>query len=371
MTGAARRVGAVVVVVVAASAIGAAAGPWRSGRPDAPERAVAVTPDRTTADARRFLEAYVAADGRVVRHDQGGDTVSEGQAYALLVSVGLGDRATFDKVWAWTAVNLQRPDGLLAWRWADGAVVDPEPAADADLDTAWALALAARRWPRGGYASAARALADAVDAHETARLGDGTSVLAAGPWALRASTDGRPVVVNPSYASPVAESVLAADGLADPALGAARHAGGRRVVSALIERRGVPTDWARASQDGTTDPADSPTRSGRGRFGWDAVRVSLRFAASCDAADREIAAQLWPAFESGAGVEEMGDHPARLVGAAAAAAARAPERAHQLLDEASESDAARPTYYGSALAALGRLLLGTDRLGGCPPLARR
>ena len=371
MSRAARRLGLVAVALVAASAIGAAAGPWRASRHGAPERAVAVTADRTTSDARRFLEAYLAADGRVVRHDQGGDTVSEGQAYALLVSVGVGDRATFDRVWAWTTVNLQRPDGLLAWRWADGAVVDPEPAADADLDAAWALALAARRWPRGGYEDAARTIADGVAAHETAQLSDGTSVLAAGPWAIRSAADGRPVVVNPSYASPVAESVLAADGLADPTLGAARRAGARRVVAALLEDRGVPTDWARVSQDGTTDPADSPTEAGGGRFGWDAVRVPLRFAPSCDPADRSLAAQLWPAFQAGAGVEAMRDHPARLVGAAAAAAADAPERAQALLDEASESDTARSTYYGSALTALGRLLLGTDRLGGCPPLARR
>ena len=28
----------------------------------------------------RFLDRYVQDDGRVVRHDQGGDTVSEGRA---------------------------------------------------------------------------------------------------------------------------------------------------------------------------------------------------------------------------------------------------------------------------------------------------
>ena len=44
----------------------------------------------------RFLDAYVDPDGRVVRRDQGGDTVSEGQAYALLLATAVGDEATVD-----------------------------------------------------------------------------------------------------------------------------------------------------------------------------------------------------------------------------------------------------------------------------------
>ena len=33
-----------------------------------------------------FLRRYVDGDGRVVRRDQGGDTVSEGQAYGMLIA---------------------------------------------------------------------------------------------------------------------------------------------------------------------------------------------------------------------------------------------------------------------------------------------
>ena len=87
----------------------------------------------------RFLDRYVDDDGRVVRHDQGGDTVSEGQAYAMLLAVAADDRDRFAQVWDWTRAHLQRGDGLLAWRWAGGRVVDDEPATDADLDAARAL----------------------------------------------------------------------------------------------------------------------------------------------------------------------------------------------------------------------------------------
>ncbi len=44
---------------------------------------------------RAFLTGYVRENGRVVRTDQGGDTVSEGQAYAMLVAVALGDADNF------------------------------------------------------------------------------------------------------------------------------------------------------------------------------------------------------------------------------------------------------------------------------------
>ena len=81
-----------------------------------------------SATGQAFLDAYVDPDGRVVRRDQGGDTVSEGQAYALLIAVALGDRERFTAVWTWTRDHLQRPDKLLSWRWTDGAVVDANSA---------------------------------------------------------------------------------------------------------------------------------------------------------------------------------------------------------------------------------------------------
>lgn len=366
-----RAFGAVVLVFVVATGAGVSAGLLRHEDGPGPARASLSPPSAATVDGRRFLDTYVDPDGRVVRRDEGGDTVSEGQAYALLVAVALDDRATFDRVWAWTASNLRRPDGLLSWRWADGAVVDGEAAADADLDAAWALSLAARRWPLGGYARPARELASAIGALETVAAGEGRTVLAAGPWAVGATGAGDAAAVNPSYLSPVADAVLAQAGYIDAAAAASRAAGGRHVVTALLDERGIPTDWARVGADGTVSPADGATGGGDGRFGWDAVRVSLRFAASCDPADRAIAARVWTVMLNGAGVDEMGDHPARLTAAAAAAAAAGdPERATELLDEASTQDQEHPTYYGSALTALARILLGTDRLGGCPPLDR-
>ena len=82
----------------------------------------------STSDAAAFFARYVTADGRVVRLDQNNDTVSEGQAYALLIAVTQNDAKRFATVWNWTRRNLLRPDGLLAWHWSGGKVVDPSTA---------------------------------------------------------------------------------------------------------------------------------------------------------------------------------------------------------------------------------------------------
>src|SRR5439155_21267 len=91
---------------------------------------------------REFLERYTAPDGRVRRLDQGDDTVSEGQAYGLLVAAALDDTGRFDAIWGWTRRHLRRSDGLLASHWQRGRVVDPQAATDADLDAARALLVA-------------------------------------------------------------------------------------------------------------------------------------------------------------------------------------------------------------------------------------
>ncbi|MGQ0616450.1 MAG: glycosyl hydrolase family 8 [Acidimicrobiia bacterium] len=293
----------------------------------------------------RFLDSYLDDDGRVVRRDQGGDTVSEGQAYAMLVTVAAGDRARFDRAWRWAQENLLRPDGLLSWHWADGGVVDEQPASDADLDAAHALVLAGQRFGDPALTAAGARLAAAVLDHETVTMG-GQLRLAAGPWAIG---DDR-VVVNPSYAAPAAFAVLG------------RATGDPRWEELLVSARAeleiltegwsrLPPDWAAVGEDGTVRAATGPSgEAGAGTSGFDAVRVPVRWAASCTAADREPAARLAGALETGAGVS---GHPVGEVARAAALAAggRADE-AGRALSDATAAARSRPTYYGSAWVAL-------------------
>ena len=92
-----------------------AAAPTPGARPGPPPPAVS-----------RFLAAYVRPDGRVWRPDQGGDTVSEGQAYGLLLAEAAGRDDLFGQIWYWTQAHLQRPDGLFAWHAdAAGHILDP------------------------------------------------------------------------------------------------------------------------------------------------------------------------------------------------------------------------------------------------------
>ena len=303
-----------------------------------------------------FLDRYVQDDGRVVRTDQGGDTVSEGQAYAMLLAVADGDADRFARVWDWTRTHLRRPDGLLAWRWADGHVVGREPAADADLDAARALSLAAERFGEPSYREASRALMRAIVRGETAWAADRT-VLVAGSWARD------PAVVNPSYWSPRAYQQLGFDKVAESS---------RQLVQRLVAS-GLPPDWARVEPSGIV-PSGAPS-GGEPAYSYDAVRVPVRLAESCDPADRSLAAQMWPRLRSdpGAAARRLdgtpatdAEHPAALVGAAAAArAAGEGATATSLLDRAAELDRDHPTYYGAAWVDLGRAMLVDHSLGRC------
>jgi endoglucanase len=323
--------------------------------------------------ARGFLDSYVDDDGRVVRHDQGGDTVSEGQAYAMLVAAAIGDRKTFTDVWMWTTAHLLRPNGLLSWRWADGAVVDPSSASDADLDAARALVVAGRVFAAPDLVAEGVALGQAVLDLETVQTGAGR-VLVAGDWARSA-----PYPYNPSYASPVATAVLA-EASGDPRW-AELATGSRTVTAALLAKADLPPDWAQVQQDGTVEAM--PGALGRGvsvRYGYDAARTPVRLAESCSAEDRALAADMvTPLSRAGSGAQlDLGGTPlddensvvAAMGQAAAAAAAGDENGAVHALGEASRLQEAESTYYGAAWDALGRALLTDDTLGGCPPLPR-
>ncbi len=218
-----------------------------------PAPAPAVDPLALEA-SQRFLNRYVEPDGRVVRRDQGDDTVSEGQADALLLAVATGREDTFRSVWTWTAQHLQRPDGLLSWRWADGTVADSNSAADADLDAARALVLAGERFADAALTAAGLRLGRSILDHETALTPAGR-ILTAGSWTAQGSP---PWTVNPSYASPVAAGLLhAASG---DARWADLAAGDRAALSTLLAADTAPPDWAAVDLNGHARPG--------ARSGW-------------------------------------------------------------------------------------------------------
>ena len=369
----------VVVLVVAGITALTVAGARRHS--STPVATVPVPPAATsvTAPAVAFLQRYVTAGGRVVRWDQGGDTVSEGQAYALLLAMATGERSRFASVWHWEQSRLQRPDGLFAYRWSAGHVVGADPATDADLETAWALVLASSRFGVPDYAHQGLRVADAVLAHETVTAG-GRLELVAGPWARTA-----PYVVNPSYLAPEAMEALAG-ATGDPRWG--RLAADSRGLVAGLQGTApalLPPDWAALSPTGAVTPTGPPSGSPVlpptvvPSYGLDAQRTMVWMAADCATGGRALAAAVWPtqrtladrgadiAYSLNGQVQRPATNGLGLVASAAVAdAAGAGTTGAALLSDAVAA-AHGANYYGDAWAALGSVLLRSALLDTCPP----
>lgn len=225
---------------------------------------------------RDYKQLFIAPDGRVMRPQNGNDTVSEGQAYALIYCALLDDRATFDRVRAWTRKNLSRQakhnDRLLAWHWVDGEVADWNSASDANLDYALALLLGYRRWREEQFKKEAMAVADDVLKHETHENTLGLLLL---PGAWGAQEDGA-CVINPSYFSPAVFRMLhkLTDDIRWQRLAEMSYTVWRKSGSQLGKTRGIglPPDWCLLQPDGLACAAKGRSS----KFGWDAVRVPMR-----------------------------------------------------------------------------------------------
>ena len=324
-----------------------------------------------TEAAYAFLDTYTTDGGRIQRTDQGGDTVGEGQAYGMLAAAAVGDPHRFQNIWSWTEHNMLQSNGLLAFHWVGGRVVDPHPAADADLDAARALLVASCRFNRPDLRTAALKIGDAVLAHETAKAGS-IDVLLPGPWANMGSH----LVFNPSYVDPTTLRALA--GASGNARFRALAAGGTHLIDQLT--RPLPPDWAIVNPaNGQATPVSAAAAtSGPGMFTYDAPRTLIRFAVNPDSTARSALTRAWSVFRytkpadivtehqlSGAPVGNAHDAITAVAVAGAAKAAGDTGAVSALLAEAAHRNAQHPSYFGAAWLALGRLLLTTDRLQPC------
>jgi len=167
----------------------------------------------TWSDWDTFKHSLLSADGRVIdASTENKVTVSEGQAYGLFFALVANDRASFDRLLAWTENNLAQGDliaHLPAWIWGrlppgktregeEGwGVIDANSAADADLWIAYTLLEAGRLWQERRFTALGTLIARRIVREETESLrGLGRTVLP-GPAGFRLG-EGR-WRLNPSY----------------------------------------------------------------------------------------------------------------------------------------------------------------------------
>lgn len=230
-----------------------------------------------------YKHYFVDEDGRVKRPKEE-DTVSEGQAYAMLRAVWMNDKETFDKCYRWTETSLSRlkekGDNLLAWHWKGGAVLDWMPASDADIDYALSLIFAEVRWkdtqPEGldSYGEKAKKILNDILNLETYSTDTGRLYLS--PWIQADGGGEERFPVNPSYYSPAHFRVFyeyTKDEkwlkLVDTAYyilnSLSREFNGEKGV-------GLVPDWCSVDNSDKFYPLEGKSAA----FGWEAVRVPFR-----------------------------------------------------------------------------------------------
>lgn len=156
----------------------------------------------------KFKVLFVNRDGRVINYSQNAVTTSDAQAFALLRSVWIDDKTTFDAVWQWTRVNLQHhTDSLFGWEWGEnidgtygfikGGGEKNHTSADANI--ALALLLASARWKDPSYKEQAKPIIISIWQHDTVMIGKKRFVLP-GSWA----NNGKSFIIQPYAFTPYA-----------------------------------------------------------------------------------------------------------------------------------------------------------------------
>ncbi len=220
-------------------------------------------------DTDKVAAAYTAwkakfFDGnRVFRPENNNDTVSEGIAYGMLIGVYMNDKPLFDALWTYARTKLDG-NGLMTWHWSSTTtILDQGGATDGDQDMAWALLMADKQWPTGGYLSPATTLIGNIYSHEV----DSGGVLKPG------DNFGGANQTNPSYFAPSYYRVFAR---------VTNQPGWMNVLNttySILNKAagtyGLVPNWVNSSGAGVASPGSDGTGP---YFGYDACRTPWRIA---------------------------------------------------------------------------------------------
>lgn len=247
------------------------------------------------AEWAKYRDRFVAEDGRVRDTGNRATSHTEGQGWAMLFAEEFDDRASFDRIWAWTRDRLQRKDSaLFSWRWdpanEQNPVADTNNASDGDILIAWALTRGFHRWRHAEYRDAARRILADIRGKLIVKL-DGKLLLLSGAEGFVLQNGSR--VVNPSYyIYPAFEEFSRIDPSPDwPRL---RRDGLALLAKARFGKWELPSDWVTVGEHWkiTTETTLPP------RFGFDAIRIPLYLIWGREATTARLGAELkfWDAF---------------------------------------------------------------------------
>jgi endoglucanase len=150
--------------------------------------------------------------GRTVDEQRNGVTTSEGQSYTMLQSLWLNDKEQYEKSWTWTKYNLRRKsDKLFSWEWGKrkdgqyGVLTETggeNVAVDADIDIAFSLIQASKKWDQPSYLEEAKEIITDIWKLIVIQVSNGKFVLASNN--LEKQFNKSKIIVNPSYFAPYA-----------------------------------------------------------------------------------------------------------------------------------------------------------------------
>lgn len=226
--------------------------------------------------------------GRAIDEQSDGMTTSEGQSYSMLRAVISGDKSTFDKSWQWTKDNLRRiEDNLFSWKWGKrkdnsyGVLFETggqNVAFDGDIDIAFSLILASKKWNNKEYLDESKAIIKDIWSKGVVVSNSGKLILASND--LEKKYNKTNIVVNPSYFSTYAFHSFAKvtpelewNRLADDCYFFLNKILDTKLIS--DKPTVLPPDWINIDKEKLTI---TPAENKKILFGYDAIRIPWRVA---------------------------------------------------------------------------------------------
>jgi endo-1,4-beta-D-glucanase Y len=153
---------------------------------------------------KNWKDNFVRTDGsgfKIIRPENGNDTVSEGIAYGMMISVYMNDKALFDGLYTYWKAHIAS-NSLMTWCIPSGGgscAASGGTATDADEDAAFAMLMASKQWSGGSYAADATTLMHGVLAADMS-----------GSYIKAGSNYNASGITNPSYFAPAFYRAFAA-----------------------------------------------------------------------------------------------------------------------------------------------------------------